>query len=122
MGAFANRMKALGTKLLKPGRFGKELAAFKHYTSSGQSPSALTVTRTSTTYYCYVAPLDFSLKELDSGVVTQGNKKLYIEANGNVPRMGDTVTLGSVEYRLIKQLDLLETQNTDCLYIWEIGV
>lgn len=122
MGTFSDEMLDLAAELLDPEEFGKELATFTRDTGTGQDPTTLIVTESATSYTALVAPMDFTTYELNTlQTVTSGNKKLYVQAAGTVPKIGDKVTLGGVVYRLIKQLNLYETQNVDCLYIFEIG-
>lgn len=122
MGSLANKFVKLGHKLLNSNKFGKEYATFTRDVGEGQDAESLEMSEDLDTLQAWCAPLDFSITEMASGLISEGSKKLYIEAAGWVPQIGDKVSLSGIDFTLIKQLDLLEVQNTDCLYIWEIGV
>lgn len=125
MGAFADEMKALASEMLYEDEFGKGLATFTRKVNSGVAPNTLALASvgTPTTFQALVAPLDFSLFEINQGTVLEGEKKLYVEVNsaGDVPNIDDTVSLDSKNFKIMKVIPY-ETQNTVCAYLCMIAL
>lgn len=130
MGAFANRMKSLASRMLAPTKFGKIEATFTRDLNEGINPLTLQEDEDNKdTYTAKVAPVDiFTVAKLIAAMginqgdltLSEGEKMLYVEENGTIPQRGDSVSLDSEDW-VVREVEIFEVQNVHCAYLLKIG-
>jgi hypothetical protein len=86
---------------------------------TANTSTAYNPTRTTTTYTCTVAVLDFRNAEIDGTLVKRGDKKVYISTDGLsvAPEVHDTLTIGSEIHAI---LAVMPISPAGTVVYWEV--
>ena len=100
MSAFSDEMAAVALELLT--EFG-QLVTFTRTTEGAYSTATLTTgPATTSTYTGYVVPVDNDKTERDTEIVQESSTRIYLNATSTAPAIGDSVSLNSVDYRILE--------------------
>ena len=100
MSTFSDEMAAVALDLIK--EFGEAITVTK--TAQGAyDPSTGTMgTGATTTVTGYGVPQNYTARDKDLESIEEGDVRLFINAVSTAPERGDTVTLDSVDYRVME--------------------
>lgn len=117
--SFATEMIACARDLIQ--EFG-ESVSIQRVAEGAYDPTDGTVAAgTTTNYSAYGAPVDYNTNEIDGNTIRINDIKLWLETptTGEVPAIGDVVTLNSTAYRVMN-VEQLRAQGSDIVYLLQL--
>lgn len=117
MSTFSDNMASIATSLIA--EFGQS-ASFTRTTQGTYDPEALEATgETSTTFTGSIVPSAYSTREIDGVNIQVGDSKVLAHIMDEVPMVGDVLTFGSQDFRVIN-VAITKANGNDCLYTLQV--
>lgn len=92
---------SMATRLL--GKYGQTVTLTRTADGTYDTTDGTLTAGAQTEYECSAAVFDYAQQEIDGTQIRQGDRRVMLQATGDVPlpRSGDTLTIGSLDYTVV---------------------
>lgn len=119
MSQFSDEMAQVAIDLIT--EYGQEADFLRSVNGEYDPTSGEYFTQDTTPYSGMIVPNDYKEREIDGTIIQRGDVKVLAHKMTETPAVGDQVTFGEIDYRIIN-VKKTKANGADCLYTLQVRV